>query len=75
MRVILAETLVAAGREAEALTELVTALPVIMAEKQSREGAAAIALLSESIRRQRLDAVTIRHLRDQLQAMRDGGDS
>lgn len=75
IRVILAETLVAAGQEGEAIVELAQALPVIRSEGLYHESRAAAALLNESIRRQRLDRVSLSTLREQLQSLEKGGSS
>jgi tetratricopeptide (TPR) repeat protein len=74
LRVVLAETLMIAGRENEAVTEIVVALPVIDEQGLVREGIAAMALLRESIRRQKADPRALRELRNQLDRMRRGGE-
>jgi tetratricopeptide (TPR) repeat protein len=72
LQVILAEVLLAGGREREAIAELLSALPVIARESLGREGAVAIALLSKSIRRQNIDANALSGLRERLQTIRNG---
>lgn len=73
LRIVLAETLMAAGRESEAIAEIVAALPVIDDEGLVREGIAAMTLLRESVRRQRADPRTLRDLREQLERTRREG--
>jgi tetratricopeptide (TPR) repeat protein len=73
LRVVLAETLMAAGRENEAISEIVAALPVIDGEHLVREGIAAMALLRESVRRKKTDPRALRELREQLERMQRGG--
>jgi tetratricopeptide (TPR) repeat protein len=66
---LLAETLLLAGREADA-TEIIVAVSPILERAQLQRGAfAAIALLSESIRRQKADPEALRALRQQIQKM------
>jgi tetratricopeptide (TPR) repeat protein len=74
LRVVLAETLMAAGRENEAVREIVAALPVVEEQGLVREGIAALALLRESIRRKEADPRALRELREQLDRMRKGGE-
>ena len=66
LRVILAEMLLAAGKEDEATAEIVLALPVIDQNEMVREGIAAMGLLRESVRRKRMDPVALSQLRAQL---------
>jgi tetratricopeptide (TPR) repeat protein len=75
IRVILAETLVAAGRQLEAIEELVRALPTIRRGNLDSEAKAATAILSESLRRKCLDPLALTDLRNQLRAWRDGEES
>ena len=63
MRVLRAETLLSAGREKEAVADLIIALPVIEREAALVDGVAALTLLKESIRRQRADHDTVMKLR------------
>lgn len=72
VRVVRAETLLAAGREEDSVREILATLPVIEELELVREGVAAIALLRESIRRQRADPEALKALRVQLQRMREG---
>ena len=74
LRVVFAETLMVGGRENEAVTEIVAALPVIDEQGLVREGIAAMTLLRESIRRQKADPRALRELRYQLDRMRKGAE-
>lgn len=74
VRVILAQTLIAAGRDAEAIVELLAALPVIERESLAREGVAAAALLRASLQRYQADPQALRALREQLDRMKKGGE-
>ena len=74
MRIVLSETLLLAGREAEALAEILLALPVIDREGMSEEATAAVDLLREAVRRHRANPEALRVLREQLTRMKqDGG--
>lgn len=75
LRVLLAETLLLWGKEGEASRELLAALPVFDREALLPAGSAAIALLRESIRRQKADPEALRTLRLELQKMREGNQS
>jgi tetratricopeptide (TPR) repeat protein len=71
VRIVLGETLLAAGRETEAAIEIVAALPVIEELGLVREGLAATSLLLESVRRQKADPEAVKALRLQVQRMRE----
>ena len=74
VRIVLAETLLAAGADDQAIQEIVTALPTINEIGLMREAAAGIALLGESLRRHKVDHSALRELREQLDRIRkDGG--
>ncbi len=75
VRVVLAETMLLAGREDEAQVQIVRALPVISREALLPDATAAIALLRESIRRQKADPEALRTLKLELQKMREGNQS
>ena len=70
MRVILAETLLADDRQVEAIAELLAALPTISREKLLREGSAAVALLDEALRQQKVSVSLLREVREQLSTAR-----
>jgi tetratricopeptide (TPR) repeat protein len=67
LRLLLAETLVAASRPREAEWEILAALPTIEEQKMVPEGFAAVALLKESVRRRKTDPNALRELREHLQ--------
>jgi tetratricopeptide (TPR) repeat protein len=64
---VIAETLLALGRDREAEWEILAALPTIDEEKMVPEGFAAVALLRESVRRRKTDPKALRELREHLQ--------
>ncbi len=64
---VIAETLLALGRDREAEWEILSALPTIDEEKMVPEGFAAVALLRESVRRRKTDPNALRELREHLQ--------
>jgi hypothetical protein len=68
IRVVLAQSLIAADRPREAEWELLAALPTIEEQKMVPEGFAAVALLKESVRRRKTDPNALRELREHLQA-------
>ena len=68
LRVVLAEALLAGGKSREAEWEILAALPTIDQEKMVPEGFAAVALLSESVRRRKTDSKSLLELREYLQA-------
>ncbi len=74
IRVVLAESLIADGREAEALSELLAALPVIERESLAKEAVAAVVLLHEALKRSKADTEALHVLREQLDRMRSGGE-
>ena len=75
LRIVLAETLILAGREEEALVELIAALPLIERESLAREGVAAVALLREALLRKKTDSVALRILRKQMDPIGSGDKS
>jgi tetratricopeptide (TPR) repeat protein len=62
LNLVVADLLLEDGREVEALRELSEALPVIMELKMAPEGVAALALVRESVRRQKVDRGALREL-------------
>lgn len=68
LRVILAESLLAADRHREAEWEILAALPVIEEQRMVAEGFTAIAILRESASRRSLDRPALTQLRQKLQA-------
>jgi hypothetical protein len=66
LRVVLAETLIAAQKEPEAVAELLKALPVLSRERVVPAAIAAIGLLRESLARQKVDPLLLRRLRESL---------
>jgi tetratricopeptide (TPR) repeat protein len=74
VRIVLAETLLAAGREDQAAREIVAALPTIAERQLVHEAMAAMVLLRESLRRQKIDPSALRELREQLDRMRKDGE-
>ncbi len=73
LRVLLSETLIADGRQAEAAAELVAALPAIERESLRQESIAAIALLREALKRSRPDYEALSTLRVQLERPKKEG--
>ncbi len=65
---VIAETLLALGRDREAEWEILSVLPTIEEEKMVPEGLAAVALLRESVCRRKTDPKALRELREHLQA-------
>jgi tetratricopeptide (TPR) repeat protein len=65
-RLLAGEVLLACGRESEAASEVLAALPTIEKRSLVREGVAAVTLLRESIRRRKMDRNALRELREQL---------
>ncbi|MEX2384110.1 MAG: hypothetical protein WEB59_05915 [Thermoanaerobaculia bacterium] len=74
-RVVLAETLVATGRDGEALLEILAALPTIERENLVREGIVAVGLLKASLSRRELDPAALRALRESFDRSRRGLES
>jgi tetratricopeptide (TPR) repeat protein len=66
LRVVAAETLIAANRQREAEWELLAAMPVIEEQKLVAEGLAAVALLRESLSRKNVDGRALCVVRDHL---------
>ena len=62
IHLVLADTLLEAGHEAQAEWEVRAALPIIEEEKMVPEGFAALTLLRESLRRRKLDRQALRNL-------------
>jgi tetratricopeptide (TPR) repeat protein len=69
LRVLVAETLLLAGRDDEALSEILSALPVIERENLSSEAGAATGILREAIRRNSVNLETLRRFRNQLNSL------
>jgi hypothetical protein len=67
-QVMLAETLLALGRNREAEWEILSALPTIEEQKMVPEGFAAVAILRESASRRQADPNALRELREHLKA-------
>ena len=72
-RVLLAETLLLAGYEEDAVSELLEAAPVIKRENLTREAIVALGLLREAIRHQHASPEALRELREQLTRMKEEG--
>jgi tetratricopeptide (TPR) repeat protein len=68
LSLVIAESLLALGRDREAEWEILSALPAIEQEKMAPEGYAAVALLRESVSRRKTDPNVLRELRERLQA-------
>jgi hypothetical protein len=66
LRVLLAESLLASGREREAEWELLAALPIIESQGLAAEGVAAVSLLRESVARRKTDTQALRAVYDQI---------
>jgi tetratricopeptide (TPR) repeat protein len=66
LRIVLAETLLLAGRPQEAEIEILAAIPTIEKERMVEEGFAALNLLRESVGRSQTDASSLRALREHL---------
>ncbi len=73
VRVVLAETLLLAGRHDESAAEIVMALPTIERENLTCEAVAAVAILQVAVRHHQSDPDALRQLREQLQLMREQG--
>ena len=71
IRIILADTLLALGRNRDAEREILAALPTIEEQKMVPEGFAAVALLRESVRRRQSDPDALRDLREELRQLHD----
>jgi tetratricopeptide (TPR) repeat protein len=68
LSLVIAESLLALGRDREAEWEILSALPAIDEEKMVPEGFAAVVLLRESVGRRKTDPAALRELRERLQA-------
>jgi tetratricopeptide (TPR) repeat protein len=75
VRIVLSETLLAAGRDNEATAEIIAALPAIEELELVQEGVAAVALLRESLLRKKADPAALRALRLQIQRMKENDRS
>lgn len=75
VRLILAETLLAAGRHRDAIEEIVTALPIIETLGLVREAVVAVALLRESLSRHEVNSEALRTLKRELQELNRGGQA
>lgn len=75
LRLVLAETLLAAGRDGEAAEEIVAALPIIESLGLVREAVVAVALLRESLTRQESNPEALRILRREIQNLSKRGAS
>jgi tetratricopeptide (TPR) repeat protein len=62
VRLVLADVLLELNRDSQAMLEVLAALPVIEEEKMVPEGAAALSLLRESVRHQRINREALRDL-------------
>jgi len=71
MRLLRSDTLLADGRENEAIAELINALLVIEQEGSALEEFAAVALLQESLRRRKVDPKVASQLRNWLLTTRE----
>ena len=74
LKVVLAETLIAAGRQVEASSVIIEALPVFEREGLVTETVVAVSLLRESLLRQQPDEKVLRTLREHLARLRDRSD-
>lgn len=68
LRIVVAQTLLEAGKPREAEWQILAALPTINAEAMVPEGFAAVALLRESVRQRKTDPKALLELREYLQA-------
>jgi tetratricopeptide (TPR) repeat protein len=75
LRIITAETLLACGRDGDALSEIVSALRIIETLGLFQEGIVAVALLRESLSRQCADREALVTLRRALQNLNEGSRS
>jgi hypothetical protein len=66
IRILLAETLLLAGRPREAEIEILAAIPTIEKERMVEEGFTALKLLRESVERSQTDTASLRALRERL---------
>lgn len=69
LRVVLAECLLAAGRNREAEWEILAALPIIEDQKMVAEGLAAVSLLRQSVAQRRTDPAALAELRQNLRTI------
>ena len=67
IRLVLAETLLAFGRDTEAEAEILAALPTIQEGKLRPEGVGALFLLRESVRRRKTDSKALRQVLQHVQ--------
>jgi tetratricopeptide (TPR) repeat protein len=74
-RVLMAETMLLAGRDTEAQMQLVATLPILDRERLIRDAVAAVTLFRESIQRKQADPEAFRNLRLQIEKIRQGGQS
>ena len=72
LNLVVADLLLEQGREVEALREVSEALPVIMELKMAPEGVAALALVHESVRRQKVDRGALRELHGYFEQLASG---
>jgi tetratricopeptide (TPR) repeat protein len=75
LRILLAEALLMSGREKEAANEIVAALPIFGREGLAPAAAVAVALLHESLRRQKADPEALRELCIELKKMKESAQS
>jgi hypothetical protein len=68
-RLLVAEVFLALDRDADARAEIVSALPAIEGAGLVAKGAAALALLRESVRRERVDAKSVLDVASQLKGL------
>jgi tetratricopeptide (TPR) repeat protein len=66
LRIVLAETLLLAGRPREAEIEILAAIPTIEKERMVEEGFAALNLLRESVHQSQTDVASLRALRERM---------
>ncbi len=66
LRIVLAETLLLAGRPREAEIEILAAIPTIEKERMVEEGFAALNLLRESVHQCQTDVASLRALRERM---------
>jgi len=70
IRVLLAETLFAVGRDQEAVAEIATALPTIREARLFKEAIAVTRMLTDAVRRRTGDRPALIQLHEQLKALR-----
>lgn len=75
LRIVLAETLVATGKDEEGVEEILAALPTIERESLVQEAIAAVGLLKVSLSRRKLNLEALKALRESFDRSRRGLES